>query len=132
MNDCIRIIAEYCPKWIYGWEEIAKKYENFIFFCKFEDLVKNPEKTFYEILNFYEIKLEPSMIKKIIDKTRGKKNMTINFKEHQFLPFAYGTNFRSGKIGGWKDEFSKKNKEYFKELAGEHLMRLNYESDNNW
>lgn len=132
INDSIRIVAEHYPKWIYGWKKIDKEFKDFILFCKFEDLVQKPENTFREILNFYEIKLEPPLIREIIEKTRGKKNMIINFNEHQLLPFAYGTNFRSGKIGGWKDEFSKKNKEYFKTLAGEHLIKLNYESDNNW
>ncbi len=40
--------------------------------------------------------------------------------------------FRSGKIGGWKDQFSEKNKRLFKEVTGDMLIRLGYERDYDW
>jgi len=40
--------------------------------------------------------------------------------------------FRSGKAGGWKDQFSKENKRLFKDVAGELLVRLGYEQDLDW
>jgi hypothetical protein len=40
--------------------------------------------------------------------------------------------FRSGRVGGWKENFSPENKELFKEIAGELLVRLGYEQDLNW
>jgi sulfotransferase 6B1 len=40
--------------------------------------------------------------------------------------------FRSGKIGAWKDQFSPENKRLFKEIAGDLLIQLGYESDNGW
>ena len=40
--------------------------------------------------------------------------------------------FRSGKIGGWKEKFSPDNKALFKETAGDLLVRLGYEQDQNW
>ncbi len=40
--------------------------------------------------------------------------------------------FRSGKIGGWKSQFSPENKALFKEVAGDLLLRLGYEQDPNW
>ena len=45
------------------------------------------------------------------------------------LPFfALGSNFRSGKIGGWADEFSDLNKQYCKQIgACPHWRR--YETD---
>ena len=52
--------------------------------------------------------------------------------EAKFLPAAFSSNFRSGKIGGWKEEFSKDNIAKFKELAGESLIKLKYEKDINW
>jgi len=40
--------------------------------------------------------------------------------------------FRSGKIGGWRSQFSPENKALFKEIAGDLLVRLGYEQDNRW
>ena len=40
--------------------------------------------------------------------------------------------FRSGKVGGWRSSLSGENKALFKEIAGELLIRLGYESDMGW
>ncbi|GAB4564533.1 MAG: hypothetical protein Fur0017_00080 [Anaerolineales bacterium] len=40
--------------------------------------------------------------------------------------------FRSGKTGEWKKHFTEEHKELFKEAAGELLVKLGYEKDNNW
>jgi hypothetical protein len=40
--------------------------------------------------------------------------------------------FRSGKTGGWKEHFTEEHKTLFKDVAGDLLVRLGYEEDNNW
>jgi Sulfotransferase domain len=40
--------------------------------------------------------------------------------------------FRSGKVGGWRDQFSTENKRLFKQVAGELLLRLGYEQGDDW
>ncbi len=40
--------------------------------------------------------------------------------------------FRSGKAGGWRGQFSDENKRLFKDVAGELLVRLGYESSLDW
>jgi len=40
--------------------------------------------------------------------------------------------FRRGKIGGWQDEFSPENKRVFKSVAGDLLIRLGYEKNDDW
>jgi len=40
--------------------------------------------------------------------------------------------FRLGKTGGWKEYFSEEHKKLFKEIAGDLLVKLGYEEDNNW
>jgi hypothetical protein len=40
--------------------------------------------------------------------------------------------FRSGKVGGWRDQFSAENKRLFKQVAGELLIRLGYEQSDGW
>ena len=40
--------------------------------------------------------------------------------------------FRSGKTGEWKKHFTDENKKIFKEVAGDLLVKLGYEKDDNW
>ena len=40
--------------------------------------------------------------------------------------------FRSGKTGGWKDYFAVEHKKLFKEIAGDLLVELGYEANNDW
>lgn len=40
--------------------------------------------------------------------------------------------FRSGKVGGWRAQFEPAHKQLFKEVAGDLLIRLGYEQDNDW
>lgn len=40
--------------------------------------------------------------------------------------------FRSGKTGEWKKYFTEAHKKIFKAVAGDLLVRLGYEKDNNW
>jgi hypothetical protein len=40
--------------------------------------------------------------------------------------------FRSGKSGEWRKSFNDEHKRVFKEVAGEILIRLGYEKDNDW
>jgi len=40
--------------------------------------------------------------------------------------------FRSGKSGGWRAQFTPEHKRLFKDVAGDLLIRLGYEKDNDW
>ena len=45
---------------------------------------------------------------------------------------AKSPTFRSGKTGEWKKHFTDEHKAIFKEIAGDLLVRLGYEKNNNW
>lgn len=40
--------------------------------------------------------------------------------------------FRSGKTGGWREHFTERHKELFKDVAGDLLVKLGYEKDQDW
>jgi sulfotransferase 6B1 len=40
--------------------------------------------------------------------------------------------FRAGKTGGWKQYFSDEHRKVFKDVAGDLLVRLGYEKNNDW
>jgi len=45
---------------------------------------------------------------------------------------ASSPTFRSGKAGEWKRYFTAEHKKVFKDVAGNMLVRLGYETDNSW
>ena len=58
--------------------------------------------------------------------------MRKNINAARVLPNGINSNFRSGKIGNWKTEMSKKQIEMCKELLGPSLIELGYEKNMNW
>ena len=40
--------------------------------------------------------------------------------------------FRAGKTGGWRQHFTEEHKKLFKDVAGDLLVSLGYETNNNW
>ena len=40
--------------------------------------------------------------------------------------------FRKGKAGGWREHFSDSHKQIFKDVTGDLMVRLGYETDDNW
>ena len=132
IDHCIEVVSKNYIRWKKGWEEISKKEPNFVLFIKFEDLILEPEKEFSKILSFYEINLGKKLIENIIENTKGKKDMISNINESKILPWAMSSNFRSGKIGNWKNEFSDDNLLKAKLLLGKSLIDQGYEKNLNW
>jgi hypothetical protein len=51
--------------------------------------------------------------------------------QQAIAPQKSGT-FRKGQPGNWREHFSQANKAFFKENAGDLLVRLGYEQSNDW
>ena len=132
INDSISVVAKDYIKWINGWLNISKENKDFVLFIKFEDLINDPKNEFKRILNFYEINLNEELINHICKSTEGKKDMVTNLNDAKVLPWAISSNFRSGKIGNWKNEFTEENLVNAKKLLGKSLIDLKYEDDLNW
>lgn len=132
INDSINVVSEDFVGWIKGWKKKANKDKDFVLFVKFENLIKNPKDEFIKILNFYKIKLNEKLILHICRDTEGKKDMVSNMNESGVLPWALSSNFRSGKIGNWRNEFTEENVINAKRLLGKSLIELKYEDSLNW
>ena len=126
INHNIKIIKKYYIPWLENWFKFYKKNKDFIFFCKYEDLRKNPKKNFKKLLKFYSIELSEKKIFQILEKIKGKKNMKENFSRAWIMPTALASNFRSGKVNDWKNHFSKKNKKFCNQEIGKYLKKLGY------
>ena len=89
---------------------------------RFEDLINNRDVTLNKMLDEVEkagYKIPTSREKSLsvlIQAIQPKKSHT----------------FRSGKTGGWKEYFTEEHKKLFKDVAGDLLVKLNYEKNNDW
>jgi len=59
------------------------------------------------------------------------RQLILNVLESSINPSKSPT-FRSGKTGAWKQHFTKEHKKIFKDVAGDLLVKLGYESNNDW
>jgi hypothetical protein len=89
---------------------------------RFEDLINNRDATLNAMLDE-------------VEKT-GYKIPTLREKSLAILVEAIqpkkSHTFRSGKTGGWKQHFTNEHRKLFKDVAGDLLVRLGYEKDNDW
>jgi hypothetical protein len=59
------------------------------------------------------------------------RQLILNSLETSINPTKSPT-FRSGKTGEWKKYFTDEHKKIFKDVAGDLLIKLGYEKDNDW
>lgn len=89
---------------------------------RFEDLINDRDATLQAMLDEVEktgYKIPTPREKAmgiLIDAIQPKKSRT----------------FRSGTTGGWKEYFTGEHKKLFKDVAGDLLVRLGYEENNDW
>ena len=89
---------------------------------RFEDLINNRDDTLNAMLD-------------VVEKTGYKipmpREKALGVLVKAIQPKKSHT-FRSGKTGGWREYFAKEHKALFKDVAGDLLVRLGYETTNNW
>lgn len=89
---------------------------------RYEDLINHRDATLNAMLDEvektgYAIPVSrQKALKVLIEAIKPKKSRT----------------FRSGKTGGWRDYFTDEHKGLFKEVAGDLVVRLGYEENNDW
>lgn len=102
------------------WLDVSRQKN--VMCIRFEDLIDNRDATLNQMLDE-------------VEKT-GYKIPTPREKSLSVLKQAIQPNkshtFRSGKTGDWKEYFNEEHKKLFKDVAGDLLVRLKYETDNNW
>ena len=87
----------------------------------FEDLVNDRAATLNSIINHFLARVPLTISREKI----------LDFLESSINPNKSPT-FRSGKTGEWKKYFTDMHKKIFKEVAGDLLVRLGYEKNNDW
>lgn len=87
----------------------------------FEDLIHNREATLTSIMEH--------LLKRVPLQT--PRQLILDSLETSINPKKSPT-FRSGKTGEWKKHFTAEHKKIFKDAAGDLLVKLGYEKDNDW
>jgi hypothetical protein len=100
-----------------GWLDVEG-----VFNARFETLITDPDGSILQMLEF-----------------AGEKGFIFNKNQEAAIEVLKeninprkSPTFRNGKTGGWKKAFNEENKSIFKEIAGDLLIQLGYETDLNW
>jgi hypothetical protein len=118
---------------IHYYPGIFKEYENIYKWlgdssiCKvrYEFLMRSEESRENEILKIIHFLWED------IQPLNLSKKQLLQLMKNNIDPSKAWT-FRKGTIGGWREEFTEENKRNFKRTTGDLLIRLGYETSNNW
>ena len=110
-------------------DEARRLYSNHYFGMRYEDLLSTPFDEMSKLWNFLGVKtvhaelgekIKAEMSSNPDEEWQAKRNEGIA----SFLP--------KGQAGNWSRLFTEKDKSVFKEVAGEMLVRWQYEKDLNW
>jgi len=88
----------------------------------YEDFISHREKTLLRVLNHARSRGLNILV---------REQEALRALESAIDPQKSPT-FRSGKIGKWRESFSEAHRLLFKEVAGDLLIRLGYEQNNDW
>ena len=89
---------------------------------RFEDLINNRDATLNSMIDEVE---------KTGYKIPAPRGQALSVLADSIKPEKSRT-FRSGRTGAWREYFTEEHKKLFKDAAGNLLVRLGYEKDNNW
>ena len=102
---------------VFEWQE-----QPHVMCIRFEDLIHNRNATLEAMLD----EVESTGYRIPMPRTRA-----LSILEEAIQPRKSHT-FRTGKTGGWREHFTVEHKNLFKDVAGDLLVKLGYEVNNDW
>ncbi len=121
----INITRRAFVSWVKDWHEVALAHPEAIIEVRYEELHADVRGTMNKVLSFFNIAAADGLLARMVA-TQLKTPMDL--KES----LARGDTKRKGIVGDWRNLFTQKHKDYFKEVAGQLLIDLGYEKDLNW
>jgi len=88
---------------------------------RYEQIINDPVNSIQRIAKVLEIEVPDTFAANLWDNLKFRN-----------LPYFWPINFRKGKIGDWRNHFTKKHVKIFKEIAGDVLIQLGYEKGYEW
>jgi hypothetical protein len=93
----------------------------------YEDHLANPHEALQRVFGFLEADVSPQVLDRVVEENRFEK-LTGRTPGQE----SSGSFMRKGISGDWREVFTERDKEIFKEEAGELLVELGYERDDDW
>jgi hypothetical protein len=95
---------------------------------RYEDLLAQPFREMQKLWSLLGVQADPALEKNIMDELSSNPDEEWQAKRNEeiasFLP--------KGQAGNWQRLLTARDKAIFKEVAGELLIKWNYESDSDW
>lgn len=127
----IKITGEVFVPWVLNWLEAVKKNPQSILLVRYEDLLSDTATQFARIHEFFHL---PADRETLASATRSRLVGERDFGRvrKKSLGLRMKSTARKGIAGDWKNHFSEKHKDLFKQLCGEALIRSGYEDNLDW
>jgi len=121
----INITGQAYVSWVKDWHEMAQAHPEMIIEVRYEELNADARGTMNKVLSFFNIAADNGLLERM---AATQLKTPVNLKES----LSRGDTKRKGIVGDWRNLFTQKHKDYFKEMAGQLLIDLGYEHDLNW
>ncbi len=95
---------------------------------RYEDLLSSPEEEVGRLLGFLGVDTESTLVERCV-RSASFERLSRGRERGQEDPSSF---YRKGVAGDWKNLFNERDKEVYKEEAGELLIRLGYEKNGGW
>ncbi len=126
------IIRRVASGWVKNVQEIEEEGSRLFgknyYSLRYEDLLDHPFDEMQKLWEFLGVQVAQTLEDNIIDEMSSNPDEEWQSKRNEdiasFLP--------KGQAGNWQRLFTEGDKSLFKEVAGEMLIKWNYEKDTNW
>ena len=94
----------------------------------YEDLLERPNEEVERLLGFLGVDTDETLVERCVSQASFEK-LSRGRERGQEDPSSF---YRKGVAGDWKNLFDERDRQVYKEEAGELLIRLGYEKDGGW
>jgi hypothetical protein len=97
---------------------------------RYEDLLERPEEEAERLFRFLGAEASAEVVNRCVEAASFEKGSGRQRGQDDY-PLRHGK-YRKGIAGDWKNVFTERDREIFKEAAGDLLIELGYEKDDAW
>jgi hypothetical protein len=97
---------------------------------RYEDLLERPEEEAERLFRFLGAEASAEVVNRCVEAASFEKGSGRQRGQDDY-PLRHGK-YRKGIAGDWKNVFTERDREIFKEAAGDLLIELGYENDDAW
>jgi hypothetical protein len=94
---------------------------------RYEDLLRRPGEEVRQLLEFLEVDASEQTVERCVSAASFERLAGGRSRGQEAASF-----FRKGIAGDWKNTFTEQDRQDFKAVAGDLLIELGYEKDNDW